>query len=98
MRSYELMCLIRPELTEQELQNLSQELQNEMQGLGGEVENVDVWGKRTLAYPIKKRKEGYYIVYNFKFPQTQLKELERRLKLKEDVLRYLLILRDRGEE
>ncbi|MCX7845936.1 MAG: 30S ribosomal protein S6 [Dictyoglomaceae bacterium] len=97
MRNYELMCLIRPELTEDEIQSLSQEIQKDMQSLGGEVKNVDLWGKRNLAYPIKKRKEGYYIVYNFLFATTQLKELERRLKLKEDVLRYLLILRDKGE-
>ncbi|MEN2983977.1 MAG: 30S ribosomal protein S6 [Dictyoglomaceae bacterium] len=97
MRSYELMCLIRPELTEDEIQGLSQEIQNEMQSLGGEVKNVNLWGKKSLAYPIKKKKEGYYVVYNFLFPTTQLKELERRLKLKEDILRYLLILKDKGD-
>lgn len=96
MRSYELMCLIRPELTEEEIQSLSQEIQNDMQNLGGEVKNVDLWGKKILAYPIKKRKEGYYIVYNFLFPTNQLRELERRLKLREDILRYLLILKDKG--
>ncbi len=96
MRSYELMCLIRPELTEEEIQSLSQEIQNDMQNLGGEVKNVDLWGKKILAYPIKKRKEGYYIVYNFLFSTNQLRELERRLKLREDILRYLLILKDKG--
>jgi len=97
MRSYELMCLIRPELTEEEIQNLSQEIQNDMQSLGGEIKNVDLWGKKSLSYPIKKRKEGYYIVYNFFFPKEQLGELERRLKLREDILRYLLLLRDRRD-
>jgi len=97
MRKYEIMCLISPDLSDEEFKALYEDVQREIQNLGGEVQNVDVWGKRNLAYPVKKFTEGYYVVMNFLFPQNQLQEFERRLKLKEKLLRYMITLLEKEE-
>jgi len=61
---------------------------------GAEAPVVNHWGKRTLAYPIKKRDTGYYVVANFDTDPTQLPEFERALKLDDGVLRFLVVLND----
>lgn len=57
----------------------------------GEVENVDVWGMRKLAYLIQKKSEGYYVVIQFKAQPTLPGELDRRLKISDNVMRHLII-------
>ncbi len=59
---------------------------------GGEVVAVEHWGKRQLAYPIKKHDNGYYVVVQFRTSPKSLPEFERAIKLDEDVLRYLVVL------
>jgi small subunit ribosomal protein S6 len=59
---------------------------------GGEVLAVEHWGKRQLAYPIKKRDNGYYVVVQFRAAASNLPEFERAIKLDEDVLRHLCVL------
>ncbi len=59
---------------------------------GGEVTAVEHWGKRQLAYPIKKHENGYYVVVQFRTTAESLPEFERAIKLDEDVLRYLVVL------
>lgn len=61
---------------------------------GAEAPVLDVWGRRTLAYPIQKRETGYYVVANFDTDPTLLPEYERALRLDEAVLRYLVVLND----
>ncbi len=61
---------------------------------GGEVTAVDHWGTRQLAYPIKKRRTGYYVVAQFRADPTSLPEFERALKLDDDLLRYLVVLNE----
>ena len=60
----------------------------------GEVGNVDVWGMRKLAYPINKKSEGYYVVIEFKAEPTLPKELDRRLKISDNVMRHLIDNKD----
>jgi len=61
---------------------------------GAEITAVDHWGRRELAYPIAKRANGYYVVTQFKSGPDPLPELERLLKLDEDLLRYLIVLHE----
>lgn len=60
----------------------------------GEVTNVDVWGMRKLAYPIQKKNEGYYVVVEFNASSALPKELDRRLKISDNVVRHLIINKD----
>jgi small subunit ribosomal protein S6 len=61
---------------------------------GGEVIKTDVWGARKLAYPIQKKNEGYYVVIEFNAPPELPKELDRRLKISDNVIRHLIVNKD----
>jgi small subunit ribosomal protein S6 len=61
---------------------------------GGEIENIDEWGKRRLAYPIQDFREGYYVLMNFKADPQLPSELERNYKITDEVIRYIIIRDD----
>lgn len=92
MRPYELMMILEPELEDHKA--VVDEVQEVVRNLGGEIEKVDVWGKRRLAYPLQKQTEGHYSVFAFKTEPANMQELERVLRLKPQVLRHLVTLRD----
>jgi len=69
-------------------------VQARVEQLGGKVTNVDNWGRRRLAYPIKDFREGYYIFFQMDFPTQQVAELERGLRLYDQVLRHLVVRLD----
>ncbi len=93
MTNYEVMFIIDPTL-EDEKKEATIEAVKEVIASEGEVGNVDVWGMRKLAYPIMKKTEGYYVVIEFKAPSTLPKELDRRLKISDNVIRHLIDNRD----
>lgn len=90
MKQYEVMFIIDSAL-EDEKKNEVVEMVKEIISADGEVENVDVWGNKKLAYPIQKKNDGYYVVVTFKAQKDLPKELERRLRISDDVLRYLIV-------
>lgn len=61
---------------------------------GGEVGKVDIWGMRKLAYPIEKKNDGYYVVAEFKANPDLPKELDRRLKISDSIIRHIIINKD----
>jgi small subunit ribosomal protein S6 len=91
MRSYELTFIVSPEVEEEALEGTMDQVKQFVVAGGGQVTNVDIWGRRRLAYPIRKHLEGYYAVMQTQIPREALPELERNLKLSEDVIRYLLV-------
>ena len=93
MTNYELMFIIDPTL-EDEKKDATIEAVKGIIANEGEVDNVDVWGLRKLAYPIQKKTEGYYVVVEFKAQPTLPKELDRRLKISDNVMRHLIINKD----
>ncbi len=93
MTNYEVMFIIDPTL-EDEKKEATVETVKEIIASEGEVGNVDVWGMRKLAYPIQKKTEGYYVVIEFKAQPTLPKELDRRLKISDNVMRHLIDNRD----
>ncbi|MCQ2544955.1 MAG: 30S ribosomal protein S6 [Clostridia bacterium] len=93
MTNYEVMFIIDPTL-EDEKKEATIEAVKEIIASEGEVGNVDVWGMRKLAYPIQKHTEGYYVVIEFKAQPTLPKELDRRLKISDNVMRHLIDNRD----
>jgi small subunit ribosomal protein S6 len=93
MRQYELMIILDPEVDERTVAPSLDKLLAVVK-TGGTVENVDIWGKRRLAYDIKKRSEGIYAVVNMTTTPDVAQELDRQLGLNEVVLRTKLIRPD----
>ncbi len=98
MREYELYLVIDGDVPDESVsavvEKTSQMISTGAGGVAGEVIKVEARGKRRLAYPIKKKVEGQDVVMTFRSPPPALAELERTLKLDEQILRYLLIRRD----
>jgi len=91
--NYELMVVLRPDLTEEEQQEKIEEIKKLIVGDGSaEVVKEDAWGKRAMAYPINHFKEGVYHFLEFKFDPSRVKELEKTLNLDDTVLRSLIVL------
>jgi len=91
LRDYELVVVIDPEIDEEKLSATLDRISQFVTTRGGEVIDVDRWGKRKLAYPIKRRSEGDYVITHFRLEPAQAAELEAGLRLSEEVLRHLLI-------
>lgn len=90
-REYELGIIIPSSVVEQETQNVIDMVKGWIEGLDGEVTNVDYWGRRRLAYPIQDFNEGYYVFLTMNFPGTSMPELERNLLLNDQVIRHLVV-------
>jgi len=91
MRQYELMVILDPEVDERTVAPSLDKLLGVIGKDGGSVDNVDIWGRRRLAYEIKKKPEGIYAVVNFTSEPATAKELDRQLGLNESVLRTKLL-------
>ena len=90
MRQYELMMIIDPETDERTLPAMVEKLLTVVKAEGGSVEETDIWGRRRLAYDIKKKSEGLYVVTTLTMGTDTAKELDRQLGLNESVLRFKL--------
>ncbi|MCE3245904.1 30S ribosomal protein S6 [Arthrobacter sp. NPDC093125] len=91
MRPYELMVIIDPEVEERTVEPSLQKFLNVITNDGGTIEKVDIWGRRRLAYDIKKKSEGIYAVVNFTAKPETAKELDRQLGLNETIMRTKII-------
>ncbi len=91
MNQYEVMYVIDTALEDSARTELINRFNELVVKNGGEVERVDEWGKRRLAYAINYKTEGYYVLMYIKAPADLPRELERNLKISESVLRYLVI-------
>ncbi len=94
MRHYELMVILDPEVEERAVAPSLDKFLTVVRKGGGSVENVDIWGRRRLAYEIKKKSEGIYAVVNMTADPDLAKELDRQLNLSESILRTKLIRPD----
>lgn len=93
MNKYEIMFIIEAAL-EDDKKEAAIEMVKEIISADGEVGKVDIWGMRRLAYPIQKKNEGYYVVMEFTAGPNLPKELDRRLKISESIIRHLIINKD----
>ena len=94
MRNYELMVILDPELEERTVAPSLDTYLNVVRNDGGVIDNVDVWGRRRLAYEINKNAEGIYAVVTLQAEPATVKELDRQLSLNESVLRTKVIRPD----
>ena len=88
MNKYESLYVIVPDLTEEENASVIEKFSSIIAANGGEIEKVDEWGKRRLAYTIDYKTEGYYVLVVFGAPAEVPAELERNLKNDERIMRY----------
>ena len=91
MRDYELVLVISPAVGDEGFPTTVERVSNFIKDRGGEVKDVDQWGRRRLAYPITRFTEGFYAVTHFSIEPTELRALEGNLGLAEDVLRHLVV-------
>ena len=89
LRPYEILVIVDSKPTDEEVATLLTQVGEQAKSLGIEVDKVDNWGKRRLAYDIRKQREGTYAVFEAKAEPSMVKELERQLRLNENVLRFL---------
>ena len=93
MRKYEMLVILDA-AAETDQAGETTQIEELVKRLGGVVSKVDAWGKRALAYPIRKKSEGYYVLFNFELEPAQTFELRRVLGLRANVYRQLVVLLD----
>jgi len=91
MRLYELVFIARQDLRPAQVESLARHYTDVLKQLGGEVKKTEFCGLRQLAYPVKKNGRGYYVLLNVEASHDAMKEVERQMKLSEDILRYLSV-------
>jgi len=91
MRIYEELFIIRPEATEEEIEAVNSQMAAAITSTGGMVDKVDKWGLRKLAYRLQKKSEGYYVLIQFQGGAETVKELERRLRVNDAVMKFLTV-------
>jgi small subunit ribosomal protein S6 len=91
LKDYECAVIFAPTVAGEALANATKRYADIITAQGGEVTQVDDWGKRSLAYEIKFHREGYYCFYRFKGGQAVLNELNRQLRIDESVIRHMIV-------
>ena len=89
MAFYESVIIIRPELSSSQVDNIISNLDEVLNSQSGEIKKKEYWGLRTLAYKIKKNKKGHYYMINIECNSAAIFELERQMKINEDIIRFL---------
>jgi small subunit ribosomal protein S6 len=91
LNNYELVVIIASDVAEEKLEARLSSISQYITTHGGTVASLDKWGKRRMAYPIKKAVEGNYVLFKFMLPPGASRELENNLRISENVLRYLIV-------
>lgn len=94
MRNYEVMYIIKPEVEEEQLNALVEKFKGLVEGMGAEVTKLDKWGKRRLAYEINHIREGIYVLMQFKAEAAAAAELDRVMKISDDIIRHMIVRED----
>ncbi len=91
MRIYEELFILKPDVPEEEIDPFVETLRTQLIATGATVDKVEKWGKRRLAYRVDKYREGFYVLFQFTAPPETVKELERRLRVADSVLKFLTV-------
>ncbi len=97
-RTYELIYILKPDANEQEVADLHAQVAAIVERMGGSIDKTDNWGRRKLAYEIGHNKEGFYVLEVIKGSGELMKEIDRRLKVIEGLLRHLIVRVDQAIE
>lgn len=91
MRKYETIFILHPSLDEEAVKANVEKIKGVIEDGGGSIDNVDLWGKRKLAYEIAKVNEGYYTLINFSAEPELPKELDRIFRITDSVIRHIIV-------
>lgn len=91
---YESVVIINAALEDEQINSSINRIEVSIKTNGGEIEEVDQWGRKRLAYPINKSKSGFYVIFRYFSPSDAVAKIERDLRLDETVIRYLTVLLD----
>lgn len=91
MRAYEVMYIIRPELDEEQNNAVIEKFKSLIENNGGEITKLDKWGKRKLAYEIKRNRDGFYILMKMNGEPETIAELDRVFRITDDIIKFLII-------
>ena len=94
MSKYELTFVVNAKIEDDERAAVVDKCKALIERFGGTITNVDEWGKRRLAYEIQKMKEGFYYIVQFDAPTTAPAEIESRIRIVDNVMRYLVVKRE----
>ena len=94
MRNYEGVFIISPDLSTENAKGIVTQIQELVSKNGGRVDGIQEWGKKRLAYKIKKKQEGNYVIMNFQIDSKQSKKLDQALRMNDHLLRFLLVNKD----
>ncbi len=92
MRKYELVCVVQPDLDETAFNGVLDRVKGWVTEAGGNVDKVDIWGKRKMSYSIRKQREGNFVLFNLTLNPTTISGLEQNLRYTETVMRHMLTL------
>ena len=94
MKNYEIMFILSTQLTDEEKQAGVKLVEDTLAKAGAVEIKTEVWGERKLAYPIKKKENGYYVLTLFQMDGTGLTEVETKLNITESILKYMIVKND----
>jgi len=98
LRDYELMYIVRPDLDDDAVKTAMDSVQSIVEANGGEVVKTTPWGKRRLAYEIQKLRDGHYVLLEVRLDGTRVKEVERTLRIHDQVFRHMVVTLDHAAE
>lgn len=91
MNKYEVLYIISPDLSDEERNAVIEKFKGYVESNGGSISGIDNWGLKTLAYPIKFKKEGYYILMNFSAPADTSIAMGKLMLINEGILRHIIV-------
>ena len=90
MRHYELVCIVHPDLDEAAFNDVIEKIKGWVVDTGGSVDKVEIWGRKRLAYAIKKHREGQYVLFNLSLEPNAITTMDQNLRIMEQVIRYMI--------
>lgn len=91
IKNYEDLFILEPSLSEEDIKGEIEAITKVIDKYQGEVERTDIWGKRMFAYPIKNKGEGFYVLFEVKFPPENIGNLKKELELNRKIIRYFIL-------
>lgn len=92
MKDYEISCIFSGKFSEEEVKKIKENVKKLIEEVGGKILGEESWGKKQLAYPVKKENQGFYEFITFQINPLALADLEKKIRLMDEVLRYLIVL------